>query len=69
LIHFEEAAKYFPQEFSAMFIPGAFADLPKIGKGLLKGDRDSSLEHGELKPKDGVSQDEIENSVRQPTNF
>jgi hypothetical protein len=52
LIHFEEAAKYFPQEFSAMFIPGAFADLPKIGKGLLKGDRDSSLEHGELKPKD-----------------
>ena len=39
-----------------MFVPGAFTDFPKAGKGLLKGDKDLSLEHGVLKAKEELGE-------------
>lgn len=55
-VHFEESSKYFPQEFSAMFVPGSLELIPKAGKGLVKGDKDFSLEHGELRTKELIEQ-------------
>lgn len=56
-LHFEETHKFFPQEFTMMFNPGAIINAEKVGK-MIKGDANLSVEHCELKQKSLLSQDD-----------